>query len=398
MTVAIFASAFYPHVGGVEELCRQLAHDYRRRGMDAIVVTNRWPMDLPAFESYEGIPVYRVTMRTPDGSAKNRAKHLLTHPLVRRRLYGILRRHAVGLLHVQCVSVNGYYALSAHRDLKLPLVVTAQGERTMDAGKLYERSAYMNGVLRSLLAEADAVTACSGDTLADIQGYFGKPLGDRASVVYNGIQLTDFGGVMPDRPHERPYVLGIGRLVPQKGFDVLIRAYAEAQRAGDALAGQDLVLAGEGPERAALESAARAAGVEGRVRFFGRADRPAAVALFRHCELFVLPSRLEPMGIVNLEAMASGKAVVASRVGGVPELVADGETGVLVPPEDPAAMAGAIVKLINDADLRTRLGAAGRARAELFGWPAIADEYLAIYNQVLDRSVRTMPTSTVRNA
>jgi glycogen(starch) synthase len=375
VNVAIFASAFYPHVGGVEEVCRQLAHDYRRRGMGVVVVTNRWPGDLPAEETYEQIPVYRLTMRTPEGAARHRAKYLLTHPLVRRRMYGILRRHAVDLIHVQCVSVNGYYGLLAHRDLKLPLVVTAQGERTMDAGRLYERSAFMNGVLRALLSEADAVTACSGDTLADIERYFGTPLRGRGSVVYNGIQLADFDGPVPDRPHDRSFVLGIGRLVPQKGFDVLIRAYAEAR-----LSEHDLVLAGEGPERGSLEAVARTAGVADRVRFFGRADRAAAVALFRHCDLFVLPSRLEPMGIVNLEAMAAGKPVIASRVGGVPELVLDGETGMLVPPEDLPALAMAIDRLACDPGLRARLGAAGRARAEGFDWAKIAVQYLTIYD------------------
>lgn len=390
MNVAIFASAFYPHVGGVEELCRQLAHAYRRAGLGVIVLTNRWPTSLPAFEEYEGIPLYRLPLRIPEGSWRARVKYRLTHASVRRRLFGILRRHAVDLIHVQCVSVNGYYALLAHRDLGLPLVVTAQGERTMDAGRLYERSAYMNSVLRALLAEAQWVTACSEDTLGDIERYYCKPLGGRSSVVYNGIQLADFGGALPNGPHARPYVLGIGRLVPQKGFDVLIRAYAEA-----GLTGNDLVIAGEGPERAALEAVAREAGVAERVRFFGRADRPAAMALFRHCDWFVLPSRLEPMGIVNLEAMAAGKAVVASRVGGVPELVIDEVTGLLVAPEDVEALSGALSRLASSRDLCERLGAAGRRRAEQFDWGTISKQYLDIYYRVSTRRP-AVPVAGVR--
>lgn len=379
--MAIFASAFYPHVGGVEELCRQLAHAYRRAGLGVVVVTNRWPRSLPAYEAYEGIPVYRLPLRVPEGPWQARLRYHLTHAGVRRRLLDILRRHRIDLLHVQCVSTNGYYALLARKSLQLPLIVTAQGERTMDAGRLYERSPFMNGVLRKLLDEADYVTACSRDTLEDLERYRGEAFGARGAVVYNGIRLEDFGGPEPQpEAGERPFILGIGRLVPQKGFDVLIRAFA---RSG--VSSHDLVIAGEGPERESLERLAADLLPPGRVRFPGRADRPAAVALFRRCAFFVLPSRIEPMGIVNLEAMAAGKAVVASRVGGVPEIVHDGETGVLVPPGDVDGLAGALSRMCSSDGLRERLGSAGRRHVQRFAWPQIADQYLALYRYVIGR-------------
>jgi len=376
VNVAIFASAFYPHVGGVEELVRQLALEYRRRGMGVIVLTNRWPRNLPAFEEYEGIPVYRLPLRVPDGGVKAHVTHALTHGMIVREMLRILRRHSVDILHVQCVSSNGYYALAAREHLGLPLVVTTQGERTMDATGLYQRSAFMNRVLRALVEKADAVTACSGETLQDLQTWFGAPLGDRGHVVYNGIQLEDFGGAQP-YAHHRPYVLGIGRLVRQKGFDVLIRAFAEAD-----IPEWDLLIAGEGPERAALEEVAADCGARNRVVFTGRAERPKAVALFKGCLVFILPSRHEPFGIVNLEAMAAGKPVIATAVGGVPEVVGDGETGVLVPGEDVDAMAAAIRRLAGDAGLRDRLGAAGLQRVRQFTWPAIAEDYIQIYDAV----------------
>jgi len=376
MNIAIFASAFYPHVGGVEELCRQLAHAYRADGHGCVVLTNRWPRSLPAHEVYEGIPVYRLAMRVPEGGAKARLNYRLTHGLIRRRMLAILRRHAVDVLHVQCVSSNGYYALLAKRRLGLPLVVTAQGERTMDAGKLYEKSPFANRVLRELLDEADYVTACSRNTLDDLEGWYGRPLGPRAGVVYNGIRLADFQGVAPFA-HPRPYILGIGRLVPQKGFDVLIGAYRES-----GVASHDLLIAGEGPEQTALAEQARRLGMEARIRFVGRADRRTALSLFAGCAFFVLPSRLEPMGIVNLEAMAAGKAVVAAGVGGVPEIVLHEQTGVIVPPEDPRAMAVAIARLAGDAKLRQTLGGGGLQTCRAFDWTAIAGRYTEIYGKL----------------
>ena len=382
MKVALFASAFYPHVGGVEELVRQLALEYGRRGISAIVLTNRWPRTLPAFEDYEGIPVYRLAMRTPGPGWKAHATHFVTHGAVRREMLRILRRHAIDLLHVQCVSSNGYYARMAKEALGLPLVVTAQGERTMDATQLYQRWPFINNVLRAALSQAEYVTGCSEDTLRDIKEFYGPGLEGKSEVIYNGINLDDFEAVNGDE-RSRPYILGIGRLVRQKGFDVLIEAFAEA-----GIESHDLVIAGEGTERPLLEALAAARGIESRVRFTGRVDRKGTVALFKGCSFFVLPSRMEPLGIVNLEAMAAGKAVVASRVGGVPEIVRDGINGVLVPGADAVALAQALSRVASDAALRERLGAEGKARVRDFAWPSIADAYERIYRKVLNAGAR----------
>jgi glycosyltransferase involved in cell wall biosynthesis len=377
MKIAIFASAFYPHVGGVEELVRQLGLAYRRNGDEAIVLTNRWPRDLPAHEIYEGIPVYRLAMRVPEGSVKARLNYRLTHGKIRSEMLEILRRHQIDMLHIQCVSSNGYYALLAKQELKLPLVMTTQGERTMDAGQIYQTSTFMNANLRELLKTSDYITACSQNTLKDMEDYFREQFKQPSKVVYNGIQLGDFCGVS-GYAHPRPYILGIGRLVPQKGFDVLLQAFARSKQSS-----HDLLLAGEGPERENLEALTTQLKLGERVKFLGRADRPTAVALFKGCSFFVLPSRHEPQGIVNLEAMASGKAVIASRVGGVPEIVTDEQTGILVPGEDVVALSAAIDRLCDNDDLRERLGTAGQERAQQFDWPLIAGQYQEIYRSLI---------------
>ena len=377
MNVAIFASAFYPHIGGVEEAVRQLAIEYQRRGVKTIVLTNRWPRALPREEIYDGIPIYRLAMRVPEGSLKARINYWLTHRAICREMFGILRRHEIDVLHVQCVSANGYYAGIAKRELGLPLVVTTQGERTMDATQLYERSAFMNQALRALLAEADHITACSRHTLDDMEAYWGKPFETRASVVYNGIELRDFAEAEPYTDPEH-YILGIGRLVPQKGFDVLLRAFARAE-----LPGWKLLIAGEGSEREPLERLIVQLGLQGQAKLIGRVDRKAAAALFLGSAFFVLPSRMEPLGIVNLEAMAAGKPVIASRVGGVPEIVKEGETGLLFPAEDEGALCEAMVRLASSPGLRERFGAAARVAVEEFTWPAIADQYTKIYQETL---------------
>ena len=379
MNVAIFASAFYPAMGGVEELCRQLALNYRASGMDAIIITNRWPRDtMPEYELIEGIPVYRLAIRLDEGPLRWRLNFRLTIGAEMARLKSILKKHHSELLHIQCVTTSAYHALRAQQALNLPLFVTTQGERTMDAGKIFDKSPLMNRLLRQCYDKAAFISACSQNTLEDAEQFYGKPFGaDRAKVIYNGIAPKDFDGAAP-YSHPKPYILGIGRSVPQKGFDILLRAYLQS-----GITSHDLLLAGDGPERPALEALARELKAGDSVKFLGRAERPVAVSLFRGCSFFVLPSRLEPQGIVNLEAMACGKAVAASKVGGVPEIVLDGETGLLFPGEDVSALASVLTRLAGDDALRERLGAAGRRRAETFDWNAVSEQYKAIYRRLL---------------
>jgi glycosyltransferase involved in cell wall biosynthesis len=201
-------------------------------------------------------------------------------------------------------------------------------------------------------------------------------------VVHNGVDLREIRRVAPET-RDRPYVLAIGRHVPQKGFDVLIDAYAGILAANrDA---PDLVIAGDGPERERLEKLAADRGLGDRIGFPGRCDRPRTAALFRGCELFVLPSRHEPQGIVCLEAMAAGKPVVATRVGGVPEIVTDGECGLLVEPAQAAPLRDAITSLLVDEERRAAMGAASSARAEQFDWSVIAAQYEDVYRSARGR-------------
>ena len=141
--------------------------------------------------------------------------------------------------------------------------------------------------------------------------------------------------------HERhPYVFAIGRLVPQKGFDVLLDAFARLCQSPDF--DHRLLLAGDGPERTALEARAAALGLAERVSFLGATDRPLTASLFRGAAVFVLPSRHEPFGIVVLEALAAGTPVVATDVGGVSEFLPVGSHARLVEPGDAASLAAAI--------------------------------------------------------
>ena len=172
---------------------------------------------------------------------------------------------------------------------------------------------------------------------------------------------------------ETPSVAGGGGAVPRKGVDVLLAALARLAEAGLRPA---LWIAGEGPARPALEKQARELAPREQVRFLG--ERSDVADLLSACDVFILPSRHEGLGVAALEAMAAGRPIVATRVGGLAEAVVHERTGLLVPPEDPAALAAALASLLRDPALRARLGAEGPARiAEGFRAEDLVEAYEA---------------------
>jgi glycosyltransferase involved in cell wall biosynthesis len=179
-------------------------------------------------------------------------------------------------------------------------------------------------------------------------------------------------------------ILYLGRLHHEKGPDLLIEALAVLAR--NTPGSWKAVLLGAGEERTAIERQVRATGLDGRVLLPGARRRVGP--WIDACDLLVLSSREEGMPVAALEAMMQSRAVVATRVGGTPEVVVDGVTGLLVPPEDPGALAGALGRMILDGALRRRMGEAGRIRALAeFTVEQMADRTLDLYGQVLRRSI-----------
>ncbi|MBS1846935.1 MAG: glycosyltransferase family 4 protein [Actinobacteria bacterium] len=382
-------SAYAPSLGGVEELTAKLARTLSSDGHPVLVSTMRWPKSLPQYERVEGVDVSRRVFRTADTPGVRGLLARCAALVLTRQLIAEYRRFAPEIIHIQCVSHAAAYRARAARALGIPLVVTLQGELTMDASDVFGRSPHLRSCLRDLLKNADAVTACSAATLHEAEGWFGRSLGDRGHVIYNGVDVEEFRDAAP-MDHPRPYVFALGRHVRQKGFDVLIDAFASlaASRAGDL----DLVIAGDGAETESLRSQVARLGLSERVHLVGRTDRATTTRWFAGAAVFVLPSRHEPFGIVNVEAMAAGTPVIATAVGGVPEFVHDGENGIVIPPEDAGAMAHAITRVLDDTALRDRLVANAKLTAEQFRWQNIAAQYEQIYDSVRHHPGRPAPT------
>ena len=217
-------------------------------------------------------------------------------------------------------------------------------------------------------------------------------------MIRNGIDATEYRpdprtGVL-DRygiDTSRPYVIFVGRITRQKGVPVLLRAASrlipEAQLVLCAGQADTAELLAEVTELVEGLRATRS-GVVWIPEMLAKAE---VIQLLTHATVFACPSVYEPLGIVNLEAMACGTAVVGSRTGGIPEVVAEGETGLLVPPGDPEALATALDVLLSDPGLARAMGQAGRKRAVAeFGWPAIAAQTADLYAELANRQLRTV--------
>ncbi|MFG2813404.1 glycogen synthase [Streptomyces sp. NPDC048410] len=245
---------------------------------------------------------------------------------------------------------------------------------------------------RTAIESADAVIAVSGAMRDDILACYPALDADRVHVVHNGIDTRLYRpdpGTDALRRHgidpERPYVLFVGRITRQKGVPQLLRAVREIDR------NTQVVLCAGAPDTPEIdrefrdhyqELSAVRPGVFWIPQMLPRAE---VVQLLTHAAVFVCPSVYEPLGIVNLEAMACGTPVVASRVGGIPEVVDDGRTGLLVDADADfeANLARALDTVLADLVAARRMGEAGRARAVgEFGWDAVARRTAGLYEEI----------------
>jgi len=278
------------------------------------------------------------------------------------RLYRLLRRERPTILHTWMFHAN-IPGRVLGRLARVPVIVTSR------------RNINIGGTLREFInrrttwLDDKVIAVCELARQAEIEHARVPP--DKVVTIYNGIDVERFSAVNPqivaqvrptfDIPADVPLVGAVGRLHRQKGFGYLVAAMAQVR---EHIPDVRLLLIGDGELRGELEAQARAAGLSEAAVFAGmRLNIPEILATL---DVFALPSLWEGMPNVVLEAMAAGLPVVATAVGGTPEVVVNGVTGFLVPPRDPDALAKAIIRLLCDPDLRRRMGKAGRERVERF--------------------------------
>ncbi len=362
-------------IGGMQTHTAALTRALDRLGVTSTVVTTRPPGAAP----YERV-----------GSAGEVIRVGLPVPLF-RQLYAVAAAReltrldrTIDVVHAhqgEDVGLLQLARLAAHR-LGVPLVITVHTSvrHTLAAGNLRSAALRVVGgpLERRAIGGADAVITLTARTAA-LLVRDGLPV-HRVWVIPSGYEPALFEAAAPDPqvaalPGRR--VLYVGRLHPQKDVLTLVRA-AALLRTRHAR----VVIIGDGPDRPMLERTVRDLGLQDVVTLLGAVPHWRVPAVLAAGEVLALPSRYEELGSVLIEAMRAGLPVVASRTGGIPDLVADGGTGLLVPPGDQASLARALDRVLSDREAAARMRATARLRAGSYSWDALAPRVRAAYDGV----------------
>lgn len=350
--VVVLSAFLRPYRSGAEACVEEIAA--RLHGeFDLTIVTARLRRSLPKYDTLEGVSVVRLGL----GLGIDKFLFPLLAPLAVWRLrpaliHAVLESYA-GMALVVCSWL--------HR--KTPRLLTCQSTNTTLLVGAMHVAAYRITVISSVLKERAAK--------------FGRP---DAVLIPNGISLKAIAIASAAHPKVPGRLLFVGRLEPMKGVDTLLQAFAKVHAR---LPQWSLRIAGDGGERLGLQRLTARLGLEEVVSFTGKQPHDLILREFAEAEIFCGLSRSEALGNVFLEAQASGCAVLATKTGGIPDIVADGEAGLLVPVDDVDAAAEALVRLAGDEALRRRFAESGRANAARYDWDAIAGRYAQVYREMI---------------
>ena len=371
MRLLFVTQDFPPDVGGIQTYSWEIATRLAERVEALEVIAPRRP-SAAAVDRSAPVSVTRVPGR-PDWLP------ITALPTVVRRAAGLRADVAV---HAQWQTVPASALARGLTGYPRRIVCAAHGRELLFnplSGLPGGRAAY-DRLRRWALAQPDALLPVSRYTAGLLRDQ-GVP-SSRLRVVPNGTNPERFrprgGPALRDRLGigTRPMLLTVGRLVPRKGIDTVLRALP---RVAASVPEVRYVVAGTGPDRDRLERLAVRQGVRDRVHFVGHVPDDALPVYYSAADLFVMPAReappdVEGFGLVFLEANACGTPAVGARAGGVPDAIVDGETGLLVPPSDPAALGSALASLLQSPERLAALGRQGRTRTvHTANWDRVAD-------------------------
>lgn len=349
----------YPFKGGIEHrihhVSKRLSEDH-----EVFVVTGRLP-DTPEREEIDGYQVIRL---------KSRYIRIYNPPyIITRGIEKVLEE-----LEPDIIDLHYRWSPSYKRAIK-----RYEGPKVFTFHNTFGEGEGGMGILSLLNDYLQAGFIKSFDRIVCVSEFVGDDLEDRGFPEHKLVAIPNGVEIPEDVGTENDYMLFLGRLVSTKGLGYLMRAMRRVIDDGYRI---ELKIAGAGPEENKLRSLVESLGLQGRVHILGRVSEERKHRLLRDCRLFVFPSTYESYGIAAAEAMSYGKPVIASDVGGLPEVV--GEGGVLVPPKNPQQLAVAIEELLDDEGRRHALGKKARERAMGFSWEKVAREMERVYLNVID--------------
>lgn len=356
------------HVGGAERVMASLAKGIDRARLDVSVVYLKENGVVGEELQRAGVELLPLPGRVY--GKRDRLTSVKLRKLIRDRSFDLIHTH----------DMHGFMDAAACKVLTPGL----KHVHTFHFGNYPHREPNYRRIEKLLWRMPDVLVAVGHEQAESIRGLYGMPA-QRLRVLYNGVDIpvprVSDKVTEATRDCDVPIVGSISTLIPQKGLNHLIDAAALLKQRG---ARFRLLVVGDGPLREALKQQATVLGLDGTVRFLGWVPEASDCAL-PACDIFVQSSLWEAMSVVVLEAMASGKPMVITRVGENPHVVSDGETGLVVSSGDPRALADALEKLLDDPEFGRRLGAAARRRhAEKFTVHNMVNAYESLYSSMLE--------------
>lgn len=302
-------------------------------------------------------------------------------PLVVFHLARLIRRHKIDVINAHYLAEYFVHLALVARLLRVPLIISVHGA---DVDQYAPARPVRRLLLRLAMRGAQRIVACSS-AMADETARVFPSARAKITHVHNGLVLDDVPAPRTAGGVSGPFVLSVARQVTKKGTDTLLCAFALVHHdVPDVM----LVVIGDGPELGKNRALAETLGIAHRVQFLGDRTRDETLVFFSACSLFVLPSRVEPFGLVLLEAACYKRPIVATAVGGIPEILTDGVNAFLVPPDDPAAMADKMKTLLANPRLGDRFGTSAHASVlARFRWDDRVRDYVAVYEDA-ERAAR----------
>ena len=305
------------------------------------------------------------------------------------QLTWLLKRHGIRIVNLHYPTDNCMYFAVCRRLLPIKLVASIHGRDAFEQDR--PKRSY-SWAFRFMLRSSDVVILPSENYRQKLAAAI-PSIAEKTIYIHNGVHTEHFAPRSNDGGIQQRYILCVAELQEYKAIDVLIRA-AQPLLIGDP--SLTLVLAGDGPLRAELEELASSLKIRNQTMFLGTQDAPEILRLLHGCEVMVLPSRMEPFGIALIEAMACRTAVIACRVGGVPEIIEHEKSGLLVEPDNPGALSSALHRLLSNETLRRALAdAAYHSVMARFRAAHNASAYLETFSSIL---MDAPPRSTLRRA
>lgn len=366
--------------GGAPRAAYYLAFNMAKRGHEISVFTTSVDSK-DSIEKHENLTIYRyaTNFRIADSNIS----------------FGIFLKpinHNIDIVHEHFDTPHGPFAgLRYVKRKKVPLVITYHGDWVENYGGVIRRVgvAFHNKFLVDKVLSYARVIISPSEYFINESRFLGK-YRDKIVVIPNGINLEEFNIPYTKEecrkklglPIEGEMIFFIGDLLPYKGPDILVKAM---RRIVEDVPDTELIFAGKGMMRNELEKLSKKLGIEKNIKFEGFVEESLKPFYYRAADIFCLPSTAstESFGIVNLEAMACGIPIVASKIGGVPDVVKDGENGLLVHPGDSEALADAIIYLLENEEVREKMGRNGRGKVEDYSWGGIAEETKKVYEKVI---------------